>query len=350
MVELACSHLEAPEKGKTMDFTPLLQNPNAITDEDVRNFRMEVFGDGLVSIAEAEAVFAINNSVSSKCDAWVEFFVECLVDYTVNQAQPRGYISVANAEWLINQVKCDSHVNSHCELELLIKAIEKAEKCPQFLCTFVLDTVARAVVNGDGKLLADETLTKGVIGQPEVELLRRILFAYGGEGGLSISRAEAEILFDLNDQTIEAENHASWSDLFVKAIANHLMAISGYQSVDRQEAIRREAWLEDTQVDVAGTLANSLRNIGSLFSRQQFTDAFKTDHQRLQEAWAERNVQRQASASSAAQIDDDEGTWLAQRILRDGMMHENEKALLRFIKQESPMVHPAIKQLCEKVA
>lgn len=333
-----------------MDFSALLQQPGTITETDVRKFRGEVFGDGLVSIAEAEAVFAINNETPIKCDAWVEFFVESLVDYTVNQAQPKGYVSYANAEWLIKQINQDGKVESYCELELLIKTIEKAERCPEFLCSFALKQVAAAVIQGNGQLLNDRQLQPCIIGEPEVELIRRILFSYGGDSGIHISKSEAEILFDLNDQTVEAENHPSWSDLFMKAVANHLMAVSGYQSVDRSEAIRREEWLNDTEIDVAGTLANSLRSIGSLFSREGFMDSFKSDHQRMQDAWTDRNDQHQAQEKINNQIDTGEGEWLAGRIGRDGVIHQNEKALLRFIKEESPKVHPAIQQLIDKVA
>ena len=333
-----------------MDFSALLQQPGTISTTDVRKFRGEVFGDGLVSLAEAEAVFAINNETPIKCDAWVEFFVEAIVDFIVHQAQPKGYVSYANAEWLIKQINHDGRVETHSELELLIKTIEKAERCPEFLCTFALKQVATAVIQGDGQLLNDRQLQPCVIGAPEVELVRRILFSYGGDSGLHISKAEAEILFDLNDQTVEAENHPSWSDLFMKAVANHLMAVSGYQSVDRNEAIRREEWLNDTQMDVAGTLANSLRSIGSLFSREGFMDSFKTDHQRMQEAWSARNAKWAAQDAINAQIDPGEGEWLAERIGRDGVIHQNEKALLRFIKEESPKVHPAIQQLIDQVA
>ena len=83
-----------------MDFSALLESPDKITERDVRHFRGEVFRDGIVSQMEAEAMFAIDASIADKCDAWNMFFVEALVDHVVNQAEPRGYVSVANAEWL----------------------------------------------------------------------------------------------------------------------------------------------------------------------------------------------------------------------------------------------------------
>jgi len=327
-----------------------LHNPEAIGEADVRNFRHEVFADGIVTRTEAVAVFAINSAIANKCDSWSVFFVEALCDYTVEQAEPRGYVSVENAQWLIDQITQDGVVESRSELELLIKIIEKAKDCPQALSGFALSQIGLAVIEGKGDILYGRKLTPGVLGNDEVELIRRVLYGYGGENGISISKAEAEVLFDLNDKTIEAQNHPSWSDLFVKAIANYLMAVSGYQSVDRKEAIRREEWLDDTQIDVAGCLANSLRSIATLFSREGFSDAFGSDGDRMQDAWKKRNETFAINQAMSSEIDDAEGVWLAWRIGRDGVVHSNEKALLRFIKEESPRVHPAIKQLIDKIA
>jgi len=35
---------------------------------------------------------------------------------------------------------------------------------------------------------------------------------------------------------------------------------------------------------------------------------------------------------------------------RDGVLHDNEKALLRFIRDEAPSVHPSLKSLIAKAA
>jgi hypothetical protein len=35
---------------------------------------------------------------------------------------------------------------------------------------------------------------------------------------------------------------------------------------------------------------------------------------------------------------------------RDGALHDNEKALLRFIRDEAPSIHPSLKSLIAKAA
>jgi hypothetical protein len=45
-----------------------------------------------------------------------------------------------------------------------------------------------------------------------------------------------------------------------------------------------------------------------------------------------------------------EAAWLAERIGRDGKMTPNERALLMFLKTESPSIDPALRVLMDKVA
>ena len=232
---------------------------------------------------------------------------------------------------------------------MLVKAIEASLHVPESLSAFALKEVATAVIEGNGSLIGDQNLTAGVIGKPEAQLLRRIVYAGASPQGLGISRAEIEVLFDLNDRTAEAQNHAEWADLFVKAMACHLMAASGYQVPDRKEALRREAWLEDTEVDVAASLAKTLTSIGGLFKAATWSEAAMSGNE-MENAWAERNADLASRQKQSNPVDQGEAEWLAERIGRDGVFHENEKALLKYLKRESPKIHPALQPLLEKVA
>jgi hypothetical protein len=59
----------------------------------------------------------------------------------------------------------------------------------------------------------------GVIDSDEVERLRETLFADG-----RIDRDEADLMFDINDATTNNTGHApSWQQLFVEAVANHIL-------------------------------------------------------------------------------------------------------------------------------
>ena len=62
-----------------------------------------------------------------------------------------------------------------------------------------------------------------MISPADVQLIRKVIYAPGSAGGFTVTLEEAELIFDLNDATIAAENAPGWGDLFVKAIANHLI-------------------------------------------------------------------------------------------------------------------------------
>lgn len=333
-----------------MDFTHLLQDKSRITDEDVLKFRREVFEDMLVSRAEAEGVFALNNAVEDTSTSWNHFFVEVMVDYCVNQAKPHGYMSENNADWLVSQITKDGRLDTNSELELVLKIIERAKEVPTLFAAFALEQVAVGVVEGNGALLNNEELRAGVIGAQEANLLRRVLYGVGSEGRLAVSKEEVEVLFQLNDMTVETENHAEWTDVFIKAVACHLMAVDGYHSVDRKEAMRREAWLDDAEVDVAGMLSKTLSSVGNLMKGGLFGGAMRSGSDAMDDAWAERNAQMEEEAHNTQAVDATESHWLVERIGRDGVLHENEKALISYLKQESPNLHSSLQPLLDKVA
>lgn len=315
-----------------------------VTDEDVLRLRREVYSNGVVNREEARDIFALDHLVSDKPQSWREFFVESIADYLVEQEAPRGYISNANAEWLVEAISHDGIVDYRTELELLVTTMEKATNVPPHLSAFALNQVAVAVIEGRGALMRGGTLTPGVIGEAEVNLLRRILYAAGGDGSVAITRDEADVLFRINDHTSEADNHPSWTQLFTKAIACSVMAASGYEPPSREEALRREEWLDDTSV-----------NLGNFFSRM-FSGSLDAHLDAVgletgsEAHFGRRNAGHAALSASSEKINAAEAEWLAHRIGHDGVLHENEKELLGFLKRESTHIHPALQPLLDKVA
>jgi hypothetical protein len=329
-------------------FAGLLRNPEAITPEDVAYFRHEVFSDGVVSRQEAEAVLSLNNGIQAKCPEWDEYFVEALADYLVDHAEPRGHVSHANAEWLIEFMTRDGRLEPTNELELVVKAMEKAETSPELLVGFALNVVAKAALDGAGPLASGRLLEPGRIGEGEVELIRRVLFAYGGNKGISISRTEAEILFDLNDRTKDADNHPSWRELFVKAIANYLMAVATERQPPRIEAITPETWMEKPDTNVSETVAGAVRGFGEMFSKAFLVGLFDSAHEQSEKAWAERNARMEAAMAEAEQVSDVEADWLIEKLNADGVISNNEKALLAFIRSNGGRVSEKLESAFEQ--
>ncbi len=328
--------LQAPVAGLT--------SRSKVTPEDVQMLRGEVFRDGVVTRAEAEALFAVDNSCTDKCPEWTEFFVEAIVDFIVHQEEPEGYISADNAKWLVRTISSDGMVGTEGEMEILVKVLEQAKSSPASLSAYALRQVAHAVIDGEGTLANGAQLTRGIIGNAETDLLRRILYAGGGEGHSGISREEAEVLFDLNDNTPESANAPEWTDLFVKAIANALMCASGYVPPSREEALHREEFFAEKDANVAGFLSRMVSGgLKAVFDAYQAPGG-------IENAFRARNEALEKADSEAEAIDGSEAKWLAERIGRDGVVRDNEKALLGFIRENSPNIHPELLPLFDKAS
>lgn len=323
------------------DLVTRICTSKAVTAEDVLALRQAFYHDGGVSPDEAASVFKINSACPSQDPSWNIAFTEMLTDYVVHQVQPDGYVSEDNAKWVMAQVNHDGKIDHINELELMIRVMEQARSVPEHFAVFALEQVKRAVLTGTGPLRSGKQLKAHVINEADVEILRRILYAYAGDGNMSITTAEAGVLFDINDASAKADNHPSWPDLFAKAIANHLMFANNHVTVDRATALRREDWVNNTKtspVDFIGAMVGSLRSIYHAATLTESKD---------QEA---RRKALTDSIASNERLTKTECEWLSNRIGRDRVISDAERAALVFFKREAYDVDPALQPLLDQVA
>jgi len=176
------------------------------------------------------------------------------------------------------------------------------------------------------------------VSEGDVALLKKVVYASGGNGGFGISKSEAAFLFELDESTKGAGNHDSWQKLFVGAIANHLMTMGAPEPVDREAYKRAQEYLMTDGGIQWEKMELEWKNLpGQLFGfltekprKSQFTD-----HNRMNEA---------------EKIDMSEAQWLIDHLNRDGEISVNEKALLTFIKNECPDIHEALHPLLKYAA
>ena len=316
----------------------------SIKDVDVLRLRSAVHGDGIVSAEEAEALLHLNEACPVQDAAWPDFFIETLTDYAVNQAQPEGYLTAEGAKWLIARVSKDDMIARKTELDLVVNILDKSRWSPVSLSRFALQQVKRAVVDGDGPLRAGQIVEKGRIGEPEVELVRRILYAFGGDGTVAVTRAEAEVLFEINDAIANPEGNPAWTDLFVKAVTNVVMAASGQAVPTREEAMRRDAWFAERgelspKSLIAAMVTSSIDAVRNAYQEQSSEERAlaRLEHQRIEIITNEVITQAEAG-------------WLCERIGRDGHVTPNEAALIAYLKKESPKIHPDLQARVDRLA
>lgn len=308
----------------TFPFTDLaaaLKAGGSLAGGDVLAARRSAWGDGAISDAEADALFELNQLAKDPPAEWVDFFVEAMVEFVVNRQPPRGYVDDANAAWLMSRIDRDGRVDTMAELELLVKLLETALNAPADLKAYALRQIEAAVLTGEGPTRRGGAIHPGVIDEAEVALLRRLIFASGGDGALIVSRDEADMLWRLKDATLGADNAPGWQDLFVKAVGNHLTAWSSYDALERDEAARLEAFVADTSGGVGSFLARMARSDPREGFRAVFGDKAGPDHA--------------AMAAAAEAVTSEESAWLDGRVQADGALDPLERALLDFIAEES---------------
>jgi hypothetical protein len=316
-----------------------------IRDADVLKFRRIFYEDGIVAHDEAEILFKLNDACSANDASWAEFFVEALTDFVVYQTQPQGYVTADNVSWLIARISKNGIVDSKTELELAVNVLDKARWAPISLVKFTLEQVKHAVISGTGPLRNGKRLDAGCITEGEVELLRRMLYAFGGDGHVAITRDEADILFDIDEAVENSVPNPAWTDLFVKAVANVIMASSGYSVPSREEALRQEASLDHPEQKTS-VLAFLLSMVTSNLALVK--DAYQ-DQSPEERALSRLEHQRIEIITNEA-ITEAEASWLASRLGRDGRLSPSEHALIAYLKQESPKIHPALVEAVDRLA
>ena len=185
---------------------------------------------------------------------------------------------------------------------------------------------------------------KGRITDFAVDVLRRILYAFAGDGHVAITREEADVLFDIDEAVASAAPNPGWTDLFVKAVANVIMASSGYAVPSREEALRQEASLDQPEQKTS-VLAFLLSMVRSNLSSVK--DAYM-DQTAEERALARLEHQRIEIITNEA-ITEAEATWLANRIGRDGRLSPSEHALVAYLKNENPRMHPALVEAVDRL-
>ena len=302
-----------------------------VSADDVLYLRRSVFADGVVSADELDALFALGERAPQGDPEWLQFFAEAAADFYLREEEPQGYLTPAEFQTLKTRVTRDGAQASALEIGLLVKLLETAVSTPPDMAAFVGEQIKHAVL----------TKPEGPsVSKTDAMLLRRYLFASGGDGNVAVTRAEAELLFDINDATEKARNSPAWTELFVQGIINHLMAHLGYTAPSREEAFRRNVWARDTSVNVGGFFRRMLSGgLGAV------KDAYTQ-----KSVYEDYNETRDAMADAAAKVTREEAGWLAARIGRDGAFDANERRLLERMRDLEKELPADLKALLERAA
>lgn len=302
----------------------------AISAEEILALRGAGWADGKMDPEEAEGLFLANDALRNPGPDWCDFFVEALGEFVVNTVEPHGYVDQIMGDELVARIDRDGRVETLAELELLVKVLEKALSVPDNLKAYALRQIEEIVLSGDGPTRAGALDPKG-INEIECRLLRRMIFAAGGDRPAAASRAEAEMLFRLKDSTLYEVNAPEWDLLFVQGVGSYLLGFGGSEPLSRERAADLEAFMNRPGAGIGGFLRRMMGvNLDAEMDKGFSSLLSITPHS---PDGAEAEVAEEAEA--AAQLTEGEEFWLLDHIDADEELDPLEKALLQFIAEET---------------
>ena len=297
----------------------------AISADEILSLRQGGWANATIDADEADAIFVLNDHLAEPTGEWSDSFVEALSEHIVHQVAPRGYVSEDQAEWLIERIDRDNGVESLTELELLVRVLEKAINVPARLKAYALDQIEQAVLTGEGPTRDGGMLEKGNVTDAEVRLLRRMVFAGGGDRPAGVSQLEAEMLFRLKDATLDASNSSEWKRLFVQGVGNYLQGFGGKEQLSRERAAELENFMNNTAPSIGGFFGRMFDSIGN----SGLGDGFAAMRE---EAAPPRHIELEVA--DAAEVTSMEQAWLQGRIDANGQIDPYDQALLDFLAEE----------------
>jgi hypothetical protein len=291
-----------------------------------------------------ELLLSVHEACPIQDPAWRQFLIPTVTDYLVDREPPCGYLTMEQTDWLLALVRHDGAVESRAEIDLLLSALMRARWAPVSLARFLLKQVLRAVAEGTGPLRGGMACTPGTITPQEINLVGRILTAYGGERALPITREEADVLIDIAlalDRNEQA--NAAWQALFDKAITNAILAASGYRVPARAEALGLDADTHDT-----GLTPESLAQRAVSLELPTILRAYR-ELSAEEQAMTRLEWQRFAIIT-AEPVTEVEAHWLARRLLANGPLRRADAALLRCLGAMAVRLHPDLHPLMAEAA
>jgi hypothetical protein len=298
--------------------------------------RRTIYGQGDPTRADLESLIAQGADAGADPD-FRALLAEVATDVLVRQVDPQGYITEADAEWLI--ARLGGGLDRGAEIEMLKTVLSHAVQAPPALGAYAVREIEKGIVGGSGDA------SSGVVSSEDVAALRAFVYAPTRGSSLHVDRASAEALFNIAHATASANNAPEFADFFARAVGNHLMGVAFLGTPDRAEVLSHEKAL-DAPESFGGFLAAMMRRP----TRADVADALESVDGDEEEAVAAINNETDRQLAAASGIDASEAKWVLAHLARDGELSAAEKRLLAFLRDEASSAPPEITALYDKAA
>ncbi|HXY59066.1 MAG TPA: hypothetical protein VEH76_10850 [Methylocystis sp.] len=284
---------------------------------DVAGLRREIYAKEAVSREDLAGLLR-------RCDDSPELsrlVADVATDLLVHQADPPRYVSQADADWLVGELR-GSQVAYAVKIAALLDVLHYSVSAPPSLEAYCVGEIEAAIVEGRNGH------AKGIVTPQDTQALRQAVFAPVEGSALHVTRASAEALFRIAHASKNGENDPAFDDFFAKAVGNYLMGVAFHWTPSAAEEREKERWLDAKPQSFGAFLGSMFSSVGSLDIRSLDDVEEVID--------AQRNEADAREMAAASEIDAAETRWLVAHLSRQGDLTSAEKALLKFLKQEAP--------------
>jgi hypothetical protein len=305
--------------------------------------RQEIYGDDRDAKREdVEKLLAAGRSEGADPD-FAALLAEVALDVFAIQVDPTGYISDADAAWLIARLADGGGLACPAEFELLKTLISHAVSVPPVLSEFAIREVEKAILTGRRDGFGGEDHEPGIVTPADVEALRALAFAPTRGHSLHVDRDTAEALFDIAHATATADNAPEFAELFARAIGNYLMGADFLGTPDASEVLQVEAELARPS-GFGAFFSAVFRNKADLLRAWETVDDAEGEDDREITAATDRRL------DAGSHIQADAAKWVISHLTRGGELTVAERRLLAFLRDEAASAPPELEALYVQAA
>jgi hypothetical protein len=309
------------------------------TTPDAAELRRAIYGKGAANRTDLVALIHLGPEIGDD-PAGIALVADVARDVIVNDADPPGYISEEDADWLTARLGDGHGLSYRAEFETLKSVLAHAVSAPSSLVAFAVREIERAILTGRRGPLGGVEHEPGIVTAEDVEALRVVVFApTAGAAAMHVDRAAAEALFDIAHATATAPNDPAFAEFFARAIGNYLIGAVFVAAPRHEEA-----------GGFALGLGGFLKSLAGGLMAPNAADGRKSVDQLAEERYREENAETEARLEAAAKIDAGDAKWILAHLTRGGELSAAERRLLGFLREESTSAPAQIAALFDHAA
>ncbi len=301
-----------------------------IKESDIEALRAVISGQAALDQSSMDDLFRIHALCHLKPVAWSDLFIDAVTEFLVNEAQPIGYLTADQVRYLMERLERNGRLETRTEFDLILNIIATARWAPESLAATALNAVLAAIELGKGVARGNYESMPATLSSRDVALIRAILMDFGGDERRPLTRTELEVLIHIDECIGQGLRSTDWIELYVKAVANAILAASGYAVPVRSIALSN--CVGDAQNASEG------QGLSQEIDRTIATYVLQTAEERS----IQRLEKQRIEIVTGDRVREADGIWIWERLEHQFAKNSHLSKLLAHLKSRGLELHPAL--------